>query len=138
MAYPQGGMTVTNNDVSEVSIFATVFDAFIYVPPLAATLYQKGLLLAWNVAQTKLVPYVKAAVDLTNTPVAVLGSDVLSDAGPADVNLRAIIAGQVDASMTHTLLLGPGVALTILDKQRLRDVGILPLDVQQLALQDNQ
>lgn len=138
MAYPQGGMTVTDNDVSAVSIFVLEFDSFIFEPPAASTLYIKGMLLAWNLGHTKLQEYIAAAGDLTGVPVAVLGSDVLSDSGPADVNLSAIVFGQVDASHTHTLLAGPGVALSLTDKQRLRDVGIRPYDVLQLALPDNQ
>ncbi len=138
MAYPQGGMTVTNNDVSAVAVFDVEFDQFIFEPPTASITYVKGMLLAWNLAHTKLQEYIAAAGDLTGVPVAVLGSDVVADSGPSDVNLSAIVFGQVDASFTHTLLAGAGVALSLTDKQRLRDVGIRPYDVQQLALQDNQ
>ncbi len=136
--YPLGGMTVGNNDVNRVDLWDTVYDDAIYTPSAAAALDLEGMLLARNVAGTKLVPYVAAAVDVTAEPIAVLGANVQADGTPSDVELQAIIGGHVRAVKCHTLL-APTVALTIVDKDRLRHFGgITALESTELSKLDNQ
>lgn len=136
--YPLGGMDRAENVVDSVSLFDTVFSEFTYVPPVADALDLAGLILARNIAGDKLVPYVAAqfGVDLTGTPVAVLGSNVQADAGPADVELRAIVSGQVRRPKLHTAA-APTTAITELDADRLRDSGIIPLTTTELSKLDN-
>ena len=135
--YPLGGMTVTNNDLGSVDIADTTYDDAIYTPSAAAALDLEGLILARNVAGTKLVPYVAAAIDSTAVPVAVLGSDVQADGVPSDVNLRAIFAGKVREGKLHTAL-APTAGITIVDADRLRQTGIIPLSSLDLSKLDNQ
>lgn len=136
MPYPLGGIEIENNDPTSVDLFDTIYKAGIFDPTAADTLYLKGMVLARDVAGAKWVPYVAAAVDATAVPLAVLGDDVLSDAGPADVNLRAIVSGQVNANLTHTLL-APTAALTVVDEDRLQSAGIIVQPVLELHNVDN-
>ena len=136
-SYPLGGMAVQDNDVGAIPILNAIYDEFIYVPPVADATSKAGLMLALNIALTKLVPYVAGAVDATAVPVAVLTSDVIADAGPADIELSALVGGQVSAGIVHTAL-APTAQITIEDRARLRQTGIVPLKVLDLSLLDNQ
>ncbi len=138
--YPMGGMVVGNNDVSRVDLWDTQYDDNIYVPSGANNLDLEGLMLARNVAGTKLVPYVAAqhGTDSTGEPIAVLGANVQADGSPSDVNLRAIVDGHVREVKLHTIL-APTVAITIDDKDRLRRYGgIVALSSTELSKLDNQ
>lgn len=136
--YPLGGLVATDNELGAVDLFGTVYDDFIYTPTASDALDAEGLILASNVAGTKLVAYVAAqfGVDLTGTPVAVLGSNVQADVTPSDVNLRAIVSGQVRSPKLHTAA-APTTAITEVDKNRLRDTGIIPLFTRDLSIHDN-
>jgi hypothetical protein len=135
--YPQGGIGIQNNDIGSVELFGCTYAPFTFTPPGADTTYEKGLILARKVADDDLVPFVEGAGDSTGVPIAVLGENVNSDSGPADVNLRAIIGGRVRAEKVYTLAGGVGVALSADVVDALRTMGIDPQNTLELANVDN-
>lgn len=135
--YPLVGLgAITNEDTDVVELFGVIYFAFTFDPLVNDSLHLAGEILARNVAGTALVPYVAAAVDSTGVPVAVLGSDAQADGSATDIELRAIVSGQVRQEKLHTVL-APTVAITPVDADRLRSTGIVPQVTKQLANVDN-
>lgn len=140
MDYPLGGPIVqTDTDFGSVELFGVEYSGpEVFTPTAGDHTDLAGLVLARNVAGTKLVAYVAAqfGVDETGTPVAVLGSNVVDVGGPTDQNIRVIALGQVRLERLHTAA-APTAAITIADRDRLKAAGILARATTALDFFDN-
>lgn len=136
MSFPMGGMTITDNDVSEVKAGQNIRQQRETFVPIGAaiTVYPAGLLLGRVTAGGKLTPYVAGAGDGSEVAVAVLPFDATSDAVPTEMEIEAIVQGEVNAAK---LVTNVPAAASQAEKEMLRSWGILPIDATELAKLDN-
>lgn len=130
---PQGGMTVQNNDLGSIGLFGNVHQDEDLTFGGAGTEVE-GTILGRITATGKLGPYVAAAGDGTEVPVAVLNVDAVA-AGAGDEPIRPIISGQV---RRDRLVIKAGGAISPALADQLRNVGIIPLTVDEQGKLDNQ
>ena len=137
MSYPLGGMAVQNNDIGSAVIFGAVFDDAVFLGLAVSTTYPAGTVLGRVTASGKLSPSDVGAVDGTETPVAMLATDVITAAVLVDINIRVLIEGQVRLSK---LIIAPATVgvVTAAQKDQLRDFGIVALQTTELSKLDNQ
>lgn len=130
-------MTVTNNDKGSVLLDSGEFrDELITFT--GADTFAAGTILARDSVSGKLVPFVKGGTTNENgIPKAVLTYDVTA-AGAGDVSARVAISGSfrkeeliIDADGDDTNIDG-----AVIDQ--LRDYGLIPVNVAELGIQDNQ
>lgn len=117
-----GNSIAIDNDLSrdEVLVFA------------GAGTVLRGTLLGRVTASGKLKPMATAANDGSQTAVAVLTYDVTA-LGAGDVAIRALVRGVVNRNRLIIALDGNGTNITPAILDQLRDVGITPIDVQQVG-----
>lgn len=130
-------MTVTNVDIGNVILQDAQFrdDTITFA---GADTFVAGTILARDSVSGNLVPFVKGgATNENGIPKAVLTYDVTA-AGAGDVPARVGVAGSyrkerlvIDADGDDT-----NVDAVVIDQ--LRDYGLVPIDVQELGILDNQ
>ena len=94
----------------------------------------KGTILARVTASGKLTPWVPAGSLGAEIPRAVLTYEV-TRASAGDEPIRAMVRGEVNRNHLIIHADGNGNALTAAHLDMLRDYGLTPVDVQQLATQ---
>lgn len=87
-------------------------------------------------AASKLVPFNPAGAGGAQRPVAVLTYEV-TKSGAGDLPIRALIAGKVNKDRLIIDVDGTGANITAAILDELRGMGIVALDVKQLAALDN-
>ena len=130
-------ITITNNDLGSVILKDGEFRDDLLTFAGAGTVVE-GTILARDSVSLKLVPYVKGGVTNENgIPKAILTYDVTA-AGAGDVQSRVGVAGSyrkerlvIDADGDAS-----NVDQAVIDQ--LRDYGLVPIDVQELNILDNQ
>lgn len=129
--------TITNNDLGSVILENAKFQDDLLTFAGAGTVIA-GTILARDSVSDKLVPFVKGgAVNENGIPKAVVTYDVVA-AGAGDESIRAGVAG--DYRKERLVIDADGDASNI-DKvveDQLRDYNIVPIDVQELNILDNQ
>lgn len=130
-------MTVTNNDLGGPIVDDAEFkdDTLTFA---GADTFVAGTILARDSISLKLVLFVKGGVTNENgIPKAILTYDVTA-AGAGDVAIRAGVAGKyrkeklvIDADGDDS-----NIDAAVIDQ--LRDYGLVPLNVSELNIQDNQ
>lgn len=96
--------------------------------------FLEGTILARHSGDLKFYPYDPAGANGLNAAKAVLTYDVGPVAAASDAGVRVLIAGQVNQ---RRLLIHDGTAITAAHLDSLRDSGVVPVDVKQLAKYDN-
>jgi len=130
-------MTVTNVDLGSVILSEASFRDELLTFAGAATI-KEGTILARDTGTNKLVPFVKGGVANGNgIPNSIVTYDVTADAA-GDVAVRVGVSGKyrkerlvIDADGDAT-----NVDSAVIDQ--LRDFGLVPIDVEELAKLDNQ
>ncbi len=125
-------MTITDNDPSSVTLGGdeTFRDELITFGGAATLL--KGCLLARSTATAKLVPYVKGGVTAGNGIVNSVLTYAVTAAGAGDIKARVLILGTVNKSRLVINADGNASNIDGVVCDLLRDVGITPVEVQQL------
>lgn len=128
---------VENVDLGNVVLEGAVFRDELITFAGADTLVE-GTILARDSVSLKLVPFVKGGVTNENGIAKALLTYPVTATGAGDVPVRAAVEGQfrkerliIDADGT-----GANVDNAVIDG--LRDFGLTPVDVKQLAILDNQ
>lgn len=130
-------ITITNNDLGSVILKDAQFrDGAITFA--GADTFVEGTILAVDSVSLKFVPFVKGGVTNENgIPKAILTYDVTAT-GAGDVQARVGVAGSyrkerlvIDADGDAS-----NVDQAVIDQ--LRDYGLVPIDVQELNISDNQ
>lgn len=128
---------VENVDIGSVVLEGAVFRDELLTFAGADTMVE-GTILARDSVSLKLVPFVKGGVTNQNGIAKALLTYDVTATGAGDVPIRAAVEGQfrkerliIDADGT-----GANVDNAVLDG--LRDYGLTPVDVKQLAILDNQ
>jgi hypothetical protein len=130
-------ITITNNDLGNVILKDAQFRDGAVTFAGAGTLAE-GTILAVDSVSLKFVPFVKGgATNENGIPKAILTYDVTA-AGAGDIQSRVGVAGSyrkerlvIDADGDAT-----NVDQAVIDQ--LRDYGLVPIDVQELNILDNQ
>lgn len=129
---------ITNVDVGQISIGKSERHQEVFTAGGAAT-YPAGTLLARNTASGKMVPWEDGGAGGNGVAMAVLEYDVVA-AGAGDLTVSALVAGVVNGTRLREWNGGTPIATNI-DKavfDQLRNYGIVPHDVEQLSVLDNQ
>ena len=130
-------LTTTNVDTGNVLLAYGEFRDYALTFAGAGTV-RSGTILARNTGDQKLIPYVKGGSSNGNgVPAFVMTYDVVATAA-GDVQVRALISGVVRKE--RLIIVADGNATNIDNEviDGLRDLGIIPLDVFELLIQDNQ
>lgn len=130
-------ITITNNDLGSVILKDAEFRDGPITFAGAGTLLE-GTILAVDSVSLKFVPFVKGGVTNENgTPQAVLTYEVVAT-GAGDIQSRVGVAGSyrkerlvIDADGDDS-----NIDQAVIDQ--LRDYGLVPIDVQELNISDNQ
>lgn len=124
------GVQNTPVDIGVVMLANNRYRDEVYNFAAAGTL-KAGTILA-RATNGKLVAYVKAAVDETGVPLAVVGYDLIASAA-GDMPFRPIVAGEVRKE--RLIIAADGNANNVDSKviDLLRSYGILPLNVNELG-----
>lgn len=130
-------ITVTNNDLGSVILKDAQFRDGAITFAGAGTLIE-GTILAVDSVSLKFVPFVKGGVTNENgVPKAILTYDVTA-AGAGDVHSRIGVSGSYRA---ERLVIDADGNATNVDQaviDQLRNYGLVPIDVQELNIVDNQ
>ena len=129
-------ITITNCDLGQIEVQDGKFRDETLLFGGAGTV-KAGTLLGRITASGKLAPYASGATDGSESPLAVLTYDVTADAA-GDVQVRALVAGDVNASRLIIAADGDASNITPAILDELRSYGIVALPVDQLAAYDNQ
>jgi len=125
-------MTCVDIDVGSVGMGCEVYRDELITFGGAGTLL-KGCLLARSTATLKLIPYVKGGASNGNGVVCAVLTYAVTAAGAGDIKARVLIKGEVNKG--RLVINADGTAAnidgTVIDL--MRDVGITPIEVQQLA-----
>lgn len=130
-------ITITNCDLGNVILEgADIRDELLTFAGAATVL--EGTILARDSVSLLLVPYVKGGVTNENgIPKAVLTYDVTA-AGAGDEAVRACVGGKVRKERLIIDADGDGSNIDDAVLDQLRDYAIIPIDVQELNILDNQ
>jgi hypothetical protein len=137
MSFPMGGMDVQNNDLSEVKAGDGIRqqpEVFLGIGA-AITTYPAGLVLGRVTASGVLTPYVVGASDGSEVIAAVLPFDATTDATPTAMQIEAIVKGEVSLVK---LVTNVPAALSLVEQDACRDIGIFPIDSTDTSILDNQ
>tara|TARA_R110000772_G_scaffold268728_1_gene398237 strand:+ start:6531 stop:6932 length:402 start_codon:yes stop_codon:yes gene_type:complete len=129
--------TITNVDIGNVVLQDADFRDELLTFGGAATVLE-GTILARDSVSGKLVPFVKGgATNENGIPKAIVTYDVVG-AGAGDVAIRAGVAGKYRKE--RLVIDADGDASNVDDVviDQLRDYGLVPIDVQELGILDNQ
>ena len=130
-------ITITNCDLGNVILEgADIRDELLTFAGAATVL--AGTILARDSVSLLLVPFVKGGVTNENgIPKAVLTYDVTA-AGAGDEAVRACVGGKVRKERLIIDADGDGSNIDDAVLDQLRDYAIIPIDVQELNILDNQ
>jgi len=130
-------ITITNCDLGNVILEgADIRDELLTFAGAATVL--EGTILARDSVSLLLVPFVKGGVTNENgIPKAVLTYDVTA-AGAGDEAVRACVGGKVRKERLIIDADGDGSNIDDAVLDQLRDYAIIPIDVQELNILDNQ
>lgn len=129
--------TVTNVDLGSVVLEGADFRDEPLTFEGAGTVLA-GTILARDSVSLKLVPFVKGgATNQNGIAKALLTYDVTAT-GAGDIRVRAAVAGKFRKERLIIAADGTGVNVDGAVLDGLRDYGLTPVDVQQLAILDNQ
>ena len=129
-------LTVTNNDLGSVILKDAEFRDELLVFAGAATAVE-GTILARVTASGKLTPFVIGGAGGAEIPKAILTYDVTA-AGAGDESIRAGVSGSYRKERLIVDADGDGSNITDAILDQLRDYGLVPIDVEELATLDNQ
>lgn len=129
-------LVITNVDVGSVVLKEGQFRDDEITVAGAVTLAD-GTILGRITATGKLAPYASGAADGSEIPKAVLsGEHAFSGAG--DFPVRPLVAGSVRRERLIENGKAAGVDITSVVCDQLRDYSIIPIDVKELNIPDNQ
>ncbi len=128
---------ITNNDLGNVILDDAEFRDELLTFAGAATAIE-GTILARDSVSLKLVPFVKGGVTNENgIPKAILTYDVVA-AGAGDESIRAGVSGKYRAELLVIDADGDATNVDAAVIDQLRNYGLVPLDVDELNILDNQ
>ena len=129
--------TIENNDLGSVILQNAEFRDDLLTFAGAATVVE-GTILARDSVSLKLVPFVKGGVVNENgIPKTILTYDVTA-AGASDVPVRAGVKGSYNLSRLVIDADGDASNIDNAVMDQLRNYGLVPIDVQELNIPDNQ
>lgn len=132
--------TITNVDLGSVILKDAAFRDELLVFTAAGTVAE-GTILARHTGGTtpsnKLVPFVVGGIEGRGIPLALVTYDVTA-AAAGDVAIRAGVAGRYRKERLVIAADGDDRNVTNAVIDQLRDYGLVPEDVQELAILDNQ
>lgn len=137
---PNGAIVATGLQMTAGAGAATVFEVagLTFTVTDGSTDFAAGDFFTLPVAADgKLVPFDPAGAGGVQKPVAVLTYDV-TRASAGDEVIRALVKGEVNKDRLVIDVDGDGSNITNAILDQLRDLGITPIDVEQLAELDNQ
>lgn len=128
-------ITITNNDNGSVVIDGRGFadGTLVNADAVDPATFVAGTILARLAAGGSFQPFDPAGAGGLEIPKAVLTYDVTL-AALGSIGARVLVAGDVDQ---NRLVIHDGTTITAAHLDALRDYGIVPLDVKQLAVYDN-
>lgn len=130
-------LNITNLDIGSVIVEGAKFRDDIITFAGAAT-YSAGTILARSTASGKLIAYVKGGgVDGNGVPVAILTYDVTAT-GAGDISSRAGVSGVYRKEKLIILADGDASNVDNVVMDLLRDYSLIPLDVNEINILDNQ
>lgn len=130
-------LTITNNDLSVVEISNAEFRDDTVTFAGADTL-APGTILARDSVSLKLVIFVKGGVTNENgIPKAILTHELVA-AGAGDLPARVAVSGEFRKSKLIIDADGDDSNIDAAVIDQLRDYGLVPLEVSELNIQDNQ
>lgn len=130
-------LTITNNDLGSVILNSGAFQDGLLTVGGAVTVLE-GTILAVDSGTLKFVPFVKGGVANGNgIPKAILTYPITS-AGAGDEPARVGISGEYRAERLVIDADGDASNIDQAVKDGLRDYGLVPVNVQELGVQDNQ
>ncbi len=131
-------MDVSNIDKGSVVIHGddTAYEDAVLTVGGAGT-SKEGTILARSSVTGKLVPFAVGGANGAGTPVAVLPYAVVAT-GAGDLQIRALVHGKVNLRRLVIAADGDGDNITNAQRDLLRSMGIVPLDVEQCSALDNQ
>lgn len=127
MANPE----ITNVDLFSIELEGGKFRDE-YLTAAGAHTFRKGTILARSSATGRLVPFAAGGANGADVPLAVLTYDVVAT-GAGDIPIRALVAGEVNRTRLIIDADGSGANVTAAIVDGLRNYGIVPTDVQQIA-----
>lgn len=132
-----GDPVITNNDNGQVLLGDNEWRDDTLTAAGALTI-EDGTILARITATGKLGVYASGGAGGLEIPIAVYSGDDVVIAGAGDVSLRAMVSGRV--SKTRLIEQGklPGVDITEVVCDQLRNYSIVPVNVAELNILDNQ
>lgn len=130
-------LTTTNNDLGTVLVGDAEFKDDLLTFTGADT-YVEGTILARDSVSLKLIAFVKGGVANENgIPKAILTYDVVAT-GAGDIAIRAGVAGVFRKEKLVIDADGDDSNVDNAVTDQLRDYGLVPLNVDELNIQDNQ
>lgn len=130
-------MTVTNVDLGNVILQEAEFRDELLTFAGADTVLE-GTILARDSVSGKLVPFVKGGTTNENgIPKAIVTYDVTAT-GAGDVAIRAGVSGKYRKELLIIDADGDGSNVDDVVLDQLRDYGLIPVDVSELNILDNQ
>lgn len=130
-------LTITNNDIGNVILQDAQFRDELLTFAGAATVLE-GTILARDSVSLKLVPFVKGGVVNENgIPKAIVTYDVVA-AGAGDETIRAGVSGSYRKERLVIDADGDASNVDAAVMDQLRDYSLVPIDVQELNILDNQ
>jgi hypothetical protein len=129
--------TITNNDLGSVILQDASFRNELLTFAGAATVLE-GTILARDSVSLKMVPFVKGGVANENgIPKAIVTYEVTA-AGAGDESIRAGVDGSYVKGRLVIDADGDASNVDAAVMDQLRDYGLVPIDVQELDILDNQ
>lgn len=129
-------LTVTNNDLGSVILKDAEFRDELLIFAGAGTVVE-GTILARVTASGKLTPFVIGGAGGAEIPKAILTYGVTA-AGAGDESIRAGVSGSYRKERLVVDADGDGSNITNAILDQLREYGLVPIDVEELATLDNQ
>lgn len=130
-------LTITNNDIGNVVVKDAQFRDIAITFAGAGTLLE-GTILAVDSVSLKAVPFVKGGTTNENgIPKLILTYEVTAD-GAGDEQERAAVAGSYNLQRLVIDADGDASNIDQAVVDQLRDYSLIPLDVQELNILDNQ
>ena len=130
-------ITITNVDVGNVILTDAEFRDDLLTFTIADTTVAAGTILARLSGSLKLVPFVKGGAGGAEIPVAIITYDVTA-AAAGDEQVRAGISGKYRKERLIIDADGDDSNIDAVVLDQLRDYALIPIDVQELNIFDNQ